>query len=121
MSRGRYPVDARGAPTWFEVVVGDIGSVYRGADEAEAESLFKIYAALSAEGASRAGDQSVVLLRDGDVERSFVGAADVVQAWRESGMSRTQARAEARFGDWSDLSPAYKRRLIELVESVDSW
>lgn len=58
----------------YEVVVGNIGTVYRGPDESMALKKFEIYVAQSEEGYGRASGESVTILKDGDVWREHMGA-----------------------------------------------
>ena len=121
MNRGRHTGRAA-SPTGvslFEVVVGGgVGPVHRGWDEIAANEFFDIYVALSVGGDTRAADESVELLQDGAVARYFVGALDVIRGWRARGVGKLAARQYARFGTWDDYPPAFKRRLIELVDQV---
>ena len=120
MTSGRYASHALNVhDARCEVVVRNVGTVYSGPDEAEAHTLFDTYVALSLAGTGRAGDESVTLLVDGWIERQFVGALDIVDGWREAGFSSTDARRHARFDDWGDYPPEFKRRLIQLVEEID--
>lgn len=121
MNRGRHT--RRAAPptgvSLFEVVVGGgIGFVYRGWDEIAANEFFDIYVALSASGDTRAADESVQLVQDGQVARYFVGALDVIRDWRARGVGKLAARQYARFGTWDDCPAGFKRRLIDLVDRV---
>lgn len=117
MTPGRYAshdLDVHGARC--EVVVGNVGTVYSGLDAFEARTLFDLYVSLSLAGTGRAADESVTLLQDGAIERQHVGAAEVVDGWREAGFSRLDAQRHARFDDWDDYPPEFKRRLVELTE-----
>lgn len=115
--RGRYlAINVAKAPR-FEVAVSNIGSVYRGPDEIEANEFFDIYVALSIEGASRAADESVTLFQDGSPERQFIGAAETIDDWRERGLTKLEAKMRARFGAWDGFPPAFKQRLIALTET----
>lgn len=115
--RGRYLATSVAEAPRFEVAVSNIGSIYRGPDEIEANEFFAIYVALSIEGGSRATDESVTLFRDGRPERQFIGAAETIDNWRKSRLTRLEARMCARFGTWDDYPPAFKRRLIALTEN----
>lgn len=118
MTGGRYN-QHKSAP-FYEVIVGNVGTVYSGFDLVEADAHYEIYVGLSLSGHSRASDESVTLMEDGEIERHFVGALDVVNGWSEAGFSRIEARRHARFDTWDDYPPAFKRRLIELVDQ-SSW
>jgi len=50
----------------YEVIVSNIGTVYRGSSRTEATRLFREYVALSKQGAGRAGGESVTLMEDGE-------------------------------------------------------
>lgn len=51
----------------FEVSVGNIGIVHRGADPIEARRIFDYYVSLSKMGRGRAGDETVAILNGGDL------------------------------------------------------
>ena len=55
--------------TEWQVVVGNIGTVYTGNNRKEAVADFVAYAALSRRGIGRAGNESVALLKNGDLVR----------------------------------------------------
>lgn len=57
----------------FEVVVGNIGSVYHGDLLREALLTFKVYKDQSKEGYGRAGGEQVTLFRDGEPWREYAG------------------------------------------------
>jgi len=48
----------------YEVIVGNIGTVYDGSDRDEAEDTFDEYVRQSKSGRGRAGGESVVLMKD---------------------------------------------------------
>ena len=50
----------------WEVLVGNVGSVYVGDDEAEARRKFDVYVESSKSGVGRAGDEPVTLMCDGE-------------------------------------------------------
>lgn len=49
----------------YEVFVSNVGTVYRGEDQCDAEYDFDSYVDLSRRGIGRAGGQDVVLFKDG--------------------------------------------------------
>lgn len=51
----------------YEVIVGNIGTVYRGDDESEARRLFDVYVEQSRSGFGRAGGESVTVFQDGEI------------------------------------------------------
>ncbi len=57
----------------WEVVVGNVGSVYRELDESGAYASYKAYVDISKEGYGRAGGESVTLFRDGEIVAEHVG------------------------------------------------
>jgi hypothetical protein len=50
----------------FEVIVGNIGSVYRGGDHKEALKIFREYKSQSKQNYGRAAKENVVLMEDGE-------------------------------------------------------
>ena len=119
MNRGRHTARgnaAQNGPTLFEIIVGNVGTVHKGSDEIEANEFFDIYAALSAAGEGRVADESVTLWHNGEPERQFIGAADVLAGWQEAGYSRVQIMRLARFGDWDNQPRGFKHRLMQLVD-----
>ena len=55
----------------YQVVVGNVGQVYSGKSELDARIVFKEYEAKSLANSGRAGNQEVVMLRDGEEYRRF--------------------------------------------------
>lgn len=60
----------------YEVVVGNIGSVYRGSDEDEALANFREYKAQSQEGYGRAAGEPLTLFKDGEPEKEYDPLSD---------------------------------------------
>jgi len=56
----------------YEVIVGNIGVVYRGNDEADAVQEYEDYVVESKAGYGRAGNEAVVLMKDGEVYKEHV-------------------------------------------------
>jgi hypothetical protein len=63
-----YPADK------WEVIVGNVGTVYSGSDESEARAKFASYVETSKSGVGRAGGESVTLMKDSDIAEEFIGA-----------------------------------------------
>jgi hypothetical protein len=59
-------------PTW-EVIVGNIGTVYSGTNGFEANTTFQTYVGQSNSGYGRAGGEDVTLMKDGELHRQFEG------------------------------------------------
>ena len=55
----------------FQVVVGNLGTVYDGDDELTAQECFEEYATLSHLGSGQVGNESVTLMRDGEPVEEF--------------------------------------------------
>jgi hypothetical protein len=53
----------------YQVIVGNVGTVYSGTDRAEADRDYSIYAEMSDAGQGRAGDEPVTLTEDGEPVR----------------------------------------------------
>lgn len=60
----------------YEVVVGNIGSVYLGSDEDEALANFREYKARSREGYGRAAAEPMTLFKDGEPEKEYDPPSD---------------------------------------------
>lgn len=69
--------DRDGKPHRYEVIVGNIGTVYDGGDVDEARKAFHEYVEQSKSGSGRAADESVTILRDGGFFDEHEGATDV--------------------------------------------
>ena len=59
--------------TIFEVVVGNIGSVYAGNNYLRASSKFANYTKASKANFGRASGESVVLFHNGEIKKEYVG------------------------------------------------
>jgi hypothetical protein len=55
----------------YEVIVGNIGTVYSGTDKAEADRQFDTYVQASQAGCGRAGDEPVTMMKDGDIYQEW--------------------------------------------------
>ena len=58
----------------YQVIVGNIGTVYSGDSKVIAFETFKEYVGQSQTSHMKASGESVVLLRDGEVEKEFLGS-----------------------------------------------
>jgi hypothetical protein len=66
----------------WEVIVGNIGSVYRGESSDEAVSTYREYVKQSQSGRGRAGGEPVTLFRDGEIYREHMGSNESVEERR---------------------------------------
>ncbi len=57
----------------FQVIVGNIGTVYSGDDYEVARAKYESYVTDSREGYGRAGGEDVVLMADDEIEREHHG------------------------------------------------
>jgi hypothetical protein len=57
----------------FEVIVGNIGTVYDGASRKDANTTFNVYVELSQRQTGRAAGENVTMLIDGDIVKEFDG------------------------------------------------
>lgn len=57
----------------WEVIVGNIGTVYSGTNGFEANTTFQTYVGQSNSGYGRAGGEDVTLMKDGELHRQFEG------------------------------------------------
>lgn len=62
------------AGSLYEVSVGNIGTVYLGNDEADAEGEYDDYVERSKEGLGRAGGEAVVLMKDNEIWKEHQGS-----------------------------------------------
>ena len=58
----------------FEVVCGNIGSVYSGDSRTDAQTQFREYVAASKAECGRAGGEDVTLFMDGEIVREHIGS-----------------------------------------------
>lgn len=63
--------DTTYGPNNFEVVVGNVGSVYMGNDQAEAERVYEQYVWQSQTNAGRESGESVILFIDGEIDSEY--------------------------------------------------
>ena len=57
----------------YEVIVGNIGTVYDGSDKGEAMQLFNDYVAISNRQVGRTGGEPVTLLYDDEIIEEYLG------------------------------------------------
>lgn len=69
--------------TGYEVIVGNIGSVYSGDSKAEADHEFRAYATQSMDNRGRAGGEDVTLLVDGEVVKEHLGPRSMEEQGRD--------------------------------------
>ncbi len=67
----KFTADDPSGPS-FQIIVGNIGTVYDGKDKAEAKKLFAEYVRKSKLGKGRAGNEDVVLFADGEPEEEYI-------------------------------------------------
>ena len=61
----------------YEVIVGNIGSVYQGTDAEEAQRKFSVYVKQSESCEGRAGGEEVTLMKDGDIIKTHEGLRSI--------------------------------------------
>ena len=61
----------------YEVIVGNIGTVYDGNDLAEANRKFDTYVEQSKSGRGRAGGEDVTIMTNGEPTREFEGSIGI--------------------------------------------
>lgn len=57
-----------------EIIVGNIGTVYRGSDDKIAQETYSEYVEQSKSMRGRAGGEDVTWLQNGEIHEAFVGA-----------------------------------------------
>jgi len=60
----------------YQIVVGNIGTVYYGSNRAQAEHTYKEYVSQSKSNYGRAGGETVTMLKHGEIVREHVGSLD---------------------------------------------
>lgn len=60
----------------FEVIVGNVGTVYTGEGSASARHMFESYRAMSRDGYGRVAHESVTLFDDGEILDEFDGESE---------------------------------------------
>lgn len=114
MSRGRY--------TRYSVFIGgQEEAAFIGHDEKEANDFFETYVGLSLSDGNIATDESVTLYENGEIDRNFLGARAIVNAWRKLGISKSEAIEKAWKEDWGREPPALKQRVLKLIGSIKNW
>ena len=63
----------------YELIVGNIGSVYQGPDGFEAYRRFQVYKSQSMADYGRASGESVTLFKDAEIAREHIGKVDDVE------------------------------------------
>ena len=78
----------------WEVIVGNIGTVYSGSDEKQARKDYRDYVDISRAGAGSAGGEPVTLMRDGEPELEHEGTLsdDDSSETSPSGMAHLRER-----------------------------
>lgn len=121
--RGRVGAQAPPPPRKpiYSVVVGNIGTVYRGDEPNVANETYDNYVALSLSGASKAGDESVSLYEDEELDRNFLGAIDIVDSiMKRYNYSKAKAIQHVFIETWPDppYPPNFKARLLYLIKNA---
>lgn len=68
--------NGRGTGHRYEVIVGNIGTVYDGASMSAASETYRDYVMMSKSERGRAGGESVTMLKDGDIVREHAGSSE---------------------------------------------
>ena len=88
----------------YEVIVGNIGTVYRGTSFAAAQKNFATYREQSQSGYGRAAGESVTLMRDGEVIREFDAEAEAEGSMAVGASPRFAALVRGKLpGDLLDI------------------
>lgn len=66
-----------------EVIVGNIGTVYSGANPVKAAIAYGVYKRKSLAGDGRAASESVTWMRDGHIKKEHLGPLDPTTGWIE--------------------------------------
>lgn len=57
---------------YYEVIVGNVGTVYQGEDILDACDTYEKYVRYSKKGEGRCGDECVTMLRDGEITNEHI-------------------------------------------------
>lgn len=106
-SRPEFVEDKPDEPPYFEVLVGNIGCVYSGNDHDGALKDFHEYVSQSMSGYGRAGNESVVLIRDGEPINGHYPGYDDENSDEEFEEPETGHRAAAEDHDYRDDNESY--------------
>jgi hypothetical protein len=68
--------NGRGTGHRYEVIVGNIGTVYDGASMSAASETYRDYVMMSKSERGRAGGESVTMFKDGDIVREHAGSSE---------------------------------------------
>ena len=68
----------------YEVLVGNIGSVYLGGNQIEARKIYREYVSQSKTNYGRAGGEDVTLWEHGEIIREHVGSLSRAEMKREN-------------------------------------
>ena len=98
----------------YEVIVGNVGGVYRGPSEVAAYKAYREYLNLSLSGEGRAGDESVTLYEDAEPVHEHVGTLDIAIGLRDEGLSQREAVRSAKK---MRLAEVVRDRVVELIET----
>lgn len=93
-----YLAERAGHADEWEVVVGNIGTVYSGPNEDEARKTFRNYRDKSIAGVGRGSGEDVSLFLDGELEAEHYGESAV--AWRYEACADEDPTTGEETGDW---------------------
>jgi hypothetical protein len=96
----------------FEVVVGNIGTVYTGTDEDEADHVYDEYVEQSQSGRGRAAGEDVTLFQDGEPTREWVGEGE------ERAEAPRRARAPRGRARENGCPPGYESYMARYVHQI---
>lgn len=71
LENGYTPVDLLDARPLYEVLCGNIGTVYHGRRRSEALAYYREYVSMSEKGYGRAAQEPVTLFKDGEPEQEY--------------------------------------------------
>jgi len=78
MSTGEYACYMAREPLYkWEVIVGNIGTVYDDLSEQGARATFKVYKEMSKLNEGRAGGENVTLMCDGEIAEEYIGTETI--------------------------------------------
>lgn len=104
---------------FYEVVVGNVGTVYRGSNRRHAEREFRDYVHQSKHAMGRADGESVTIFADGEVVREYVGKVDREADWNYWSVRSLDVWGNAREGYWINQE-FHTNRTVRLPEGPDA-
>lgn len=103
----------------YEVIVGNVGTVYYGASRRAADRSFSDYVRQSKHAMGRADGESVTLIADNEIAREYVGKVDREADWNDWNVRGLDVWGNAREG--YEINQEFRtNRTVRLPEEPDA-